>query len=109
VNDALQRYVDLASELTRTTVGVTERLLAGFVRQGEVATEHAEHLIEDLVTRSIEGSGALAQLVRSEVEQAVARAGYVRADEVEELRREVDHLRARLAARDGDERGTESP
>jgi polyhydroxyalkanoate synthesis regulator phasin len=45
------------------------------------------------------------------VEQAVERAGYVRADEVEELRREIDGLRARLAALNGDLRdaNTEAP
>ena len=108
MNDALQRYANLASGLTRTTAAATERLVAGFVRQGEVAAEQAERLFEDVVTRSIQGSGALAQLVKTEVEQAMARAGYVRADEVQDLRREVDDLRARLAARDGDEGGTQS-
>jgi polyhydroxyalkanoate synthesis regulator phasin len=107
MNEGMQRYLDLASDLTRTTLGTTERVLAGFVRQGEVAAEHAERLLDEIVARSVEGSGALARLVRSEVEQAVDRAGYVRAEEVEELRREIDGLRARLATLNGDLRGAD--
>jgi len=105
VNEGLQRYLDLASGLTRTTLGTTERVLAGFARQGEVAAEHAERLLDEIVTRSVDGSGALARLVRSEVEQAVERAGYVRTEEVEALRREVEDLRVRLAAGNGGLRG----
>ena len=105
MNEGLQRYLDLASGLTRTTLGTTERVLAGFARQGEVAAEHAERLLDEIVTRSVDGSGALARLVRSEVEQAVERAGYVRTEEVEALRREVEDLRAGLAAGNGDLRG----
>ena len=100
--DGLHRYADLVSELTRATWSTTERLLAQFVRQGEVAAEHAERLLDEVVARSVEGSGALAHLVRTEVEHAVERAGYVRADEVEALRREVAALRARLVAHNGE-------
>jgi polyhydroxyalkanoate synthesis regulator phasin len=102
VNEGLQRYLDLASSLTRTTLGTTERVLAGFVRQGEVAAEQAERLLDEIIARSVDSSGALARLVATEVEQAVERAGYVRAEEVQELRREVDGLRAKLAAVNGD-------
>lgn len=102
MTDGLQRYVDLASVLTRTTLSSTERLLAQFVRQGEVAAEHAERLLDEAVARSVEGSGALARLVKSEVENAVERAGYVRAEDVAQLHREIEELRARLAALNGD-------
>ena len=111
MNEGMQRYLDLASSLTRTTLGTTERLLAGFVRQGEVAAEQAERLLDEIIARSVDGSGALARLVKSEVEQAVERAGCARAEEVDKLRREVDGLRAKLAAVDSDPRdaGTQSP
>jgi polyhydroxyalkanoate synthesis regulator phasin len=105
VNEGLQRYLNLASGLTRTTLSTTERVLAGFVRQGEVAAEHAERVVEEIIARSVDGSGALARLVRAEVEQAVEQAvehaGYVRAEEVRQLRAEVESLRAQLAALDG--------
>ena len=105
VNPGLQRYLALASGLTRTTLTATERVLAGFVRQGEVAAEHAERVVEEVISRSLEGSGALARLVRAEVqqavEQAIEHAGYVRAEEVTQLRAEVESLRAQLAALDG--------
>lgn len=98
--DGLGRYAELASELTRMTLGVTEHALAQFVRQGEVAAEHAERLVEEVIARSVEGSGALATLVRGEVERTIERAGFVRSEELEELRRQVEALQAELAARD---------
>jgi len=98
--DGLGRYAELASELTRMALGVTERGLAQFVRQGEVAAEHAERLVEEVIARSVEGSGALAMLVRGEVERTIERAGFVRSEELEELRRQVEALQAELAARD---------
>jgi polyhydroxyalkanoate synthesis regulator phasin len=103
--DSLGRYAELAAGLTRTTLSVTERALAQFVRQGEVAAEHAERLVEDVITRSVQGSGAVGQLVRGEVERAIGRAGFARADELEGLRREVDALRAELTARDAQAAG----
>lgn len=102
MTDELQRYLDLASGLTRTTLSATERALAQFVRQGEIAADHAERLLDEIVTRSVDGSGALAQLVRTEVERALRDAGYVRADELDALRREVRELRAQRAARNGE-------
>ncbi|HSJ43714.1 MAG TPA: phasin family protein [Euzebyales bacterium] len=98
--DGLGRYAELASDLTRTTLGVTERALAQFVRQGEVAAEHAERVVEEIIARSVEGSGALARLVRGEVERTIERAGFVTSEELEALRRQVDALRAELDARD---------
>lgn len=102
MSDGLQRYLELASEVTRTTIGTTERLLAQFVRQGEVAAEAAERVLDELVTRSVEGSEAVSHLVRAEVERAVERAGFVRIEEVDELRRQIDLLRSQLAGRNGD-------
>lgn len=96
--DGMQRYAELATGLTRTTLGVTERALAHFVRQGEVAAEHAERVVEEVIARSIEGSGALARLVRSEVERTAERAGFVRASDLADLRDEVRTLRAQVAA-----------
>lgn len=101
MSDGLQRYLEVASGLTRTTLGVTERAVAQFVRQGEAAAEHAERLLDEVVARSVEGSGALATLVRTEVVRALERAGVARAEEVDELRRQVDELSRRLAAAEG--------
>lgn len=101
--EGLGSYAELASDLTRTTLSVTERALAQFVRQGEGAAEHAERLVEEVIARSVERSGALAQLVRSEVERTIERAGFVRSEELEALRRQVDVLRAELDARDDEE------
>jgi len=98
--EGLGRYAELASEFTRMTLGVTERALAQFVRQGEVAAEHAERMVEEVIARSVEGSGALATLVRGEVQRTIERAGFARSDELEALRSQVEGLRAELTARD---------
>lgn len=100
-NDGIQRYVGLASGLTRSTIGLTERMLAQFVRQGEVAAEHAERLLDEVVARSVEGGGALAKLVRAEVvqavEQVIDQTGTARTEDVSALRDEVAGLRADVA------------
>jgi polyhydroxyalkanoate synthesis regulator phasin len=101
MSDGLHRYLEVASGLTRTTLGVTERAVAQFVRQGEVAAEHAERLLDEVIARSVDGSDALAGLVRTEVDRALDRAGLARAEEVEDLRRRVDELAARLDAVEG--------
>lgn len=101
MSDGLQRYLEVASGVTRTTLGVTERAVAQFVRQGEVAAEHAERLLDEVIARSVEGSGALVQLVRTEVDRALDRAGLARAEEVEQLRQRIDELDARLATAEG--------
>lgn len=98
MSDGLQHYLEVASDITRTTVGATERALAQFVRQGEVAAEHAERLLDDVIARSVESSGAVAQLVRSEVAGAIERAGFVRAADLDILRSEVADLRRQVAA-----------
>lgn len=101
MSDGLQRYLDVASDVTRTTWDVTERAVAQFVRQGEVAAEHAERLVDDLIARSVESSGAIAQLVRAEVERTIERAGFVRSEELEALRNEVRVLRGQTGEHNG--------
>lgn len=100
-NDGIQRYVDLASGLTQSTLGATERVLAQFVRHGEVAAEHAERLLDEVVARSLEGGGALAKLVRAEVaravEQMLDQSSTARAEDVSTLRDDVARLRAEVA------------
>lgn len=109
MSDGLQRYLEVASDITRTTVGATERALAQFVRQGEVAAEHAERLLEDVIARSVESSGAVAQLVRAEVAGAIERAGFVRSGDLDTLRVEVAELRRQLAERNGAARAPGAP
>ncbi len=104
MSDGLQRYLEVASGLTRTTLGVTERAVAQFVRQGELAAEHAERVFDEVITRSIESSGALAQLVRTEVERGIERAGFARSEELDALRRDLAVLQHRLAERAGGSR-----
>jgi polyhydroxyalkanoate synthesis regulator phasin len=101
MSDGLQRYLGVASGLTRTTLGATERAVAQFVRQGEIAADHVERLLDEVIARSVESSGALAQLVRAEVERAIGRAGFVRAADLDALRAEVAALRLEAAARNG--------
>lgn len=96
-DDRLARYLSLAAELTRGTLGTTERLLAGFVRSGEVAADHAERLLDEVVARSADSGGAIADLVRSEVAHAVERAGLVRRADLDELRGELAQLRIDVA------------
>lgn len=68
------------------------------VRQGEVAAERAEHLVDELLGRSEAGRDALAAVVRGETERVVAGLGLARQADLDELRRRVGDLEARRSA-----------
>lgn len=81
--------------LTGRGAGTVVRTL---VRQGEVAAERAEHIVDELLGRSEAGRDALAGLVRGETERVVNGLGLARQADLDELRRRVGDLEARRPA-----------
>ena len=100
--DALPSYVNLVSGLTRATrarASATAHALlaqAGLEEAANEAGERVSKLAEEILHASRANREMFEKLVTAEVDRAVARLGFARADDVESLRKEVDALRSEL-------------
>jgi polyhydroxyalkanoate synthesis regulator phasin len=103
VVEAVQTYVNLVNGLTRATRerarSRAHELLAQ-VGLDEVATDAEQRvaqLSEDVLAASRANRELLEKLVAGEVTKAATRLGFVRSDDLDELREEIAELRAQLA------------
>lgn len=107
--DALRSYAALAGGLTEATASkardlagtIIDQALALTGRAGELSGVDAKAAVDDLaadiVASAQESREALTQLVRAEVDRAVARLGFVREDELAALRRHVERLESQVS------------
>lgn len=95
MDKAWQKYLDMASGLTKITQKRAEQVVRSLVKQGEVATDRAEKTVDELLSRSEANRKAAAQIVRSEVDKAVERLGLVRQRDLRALERRIDELERR--------------
>lgn len=96
MNDALKGYLALASGLTEVTRAKATAAAKALVAQGEAAASQVTALADDLVTQSKNNREAVTALVRYEVDKALGRVGFARADEVSELTARVRQLEGEL-------------
>jgi len=92
VNSTWQRYLDMASGLTQVTQRKAESVVKTLVRQGEVAADRAERVVDELLTRSDANRKAIASLVKTETQRAVERLNLARQRDVERLETKVTKL-----------------
>ena len=104
VMDALRGYVQLASGLTEVTKQRAEAAAKALLQQTGAdkltsgLTTKVGDLADEIVATSKSNRQLLQAIVTNEVEGAVARLGFVRAEEVAALTRRVQTLEAELAA-----------
>lgn len=101
--DEVRGYMQLASGLTEMTAARARELAATFLGQGKTVVPpdvvgQVQGLADELVETSRNNREMLIGLVRSEVDRAVGRMGFVREDELAALRRHVQRLETQLAA-----------
>ena len=96
MNDALKGYLALASGLTEVTKARATAAAKALVAQGEAAASQVTTLADDLVAQSKSNREAVTALVRYEVDKALGRVGFARADEVSELTARVRQLEGEL-------------
>lgn len=96
--DLFKRFLDAGVAFTQMSQAKAEEIVRDLVRAGEVQTDDARKRVEDLVERSRQNTEELLGLVRSEVQQQVAKLGLVPKSEVEALRREIAQLKAKQPA-----------
>ena len=106
VMDALKGYVQLATGLTEVTAAKARDAATALVNQGmqwtgksSEAMESVQDIADDLLVTSQQNREALMEMIRTEVDRAVGRLGFVREDELAALRARVERL----------ESGTDAP
>ncbi len=105
--DALRSYLQLASGLAEVSAAKAKEAAATLAAQGpdtpspEALTVGLQTIAEDLVEQSRTNTDILVGLVKTEVDRAVGRMGFVREEELAAVRRHVQRLEAQLGNRSG--------
>jgi polyhydroxyalkanoate synthesis regulator phasin len=105
--DDLRTYLQMAAGLTEATTSKAKDVVAVLLSQGMSLSSRAmpapemmgqvQELADNLVTTSKDNREALVGMIRTEVDRAVGRMGFVREDELAALRRHVERLETQLA------------
>ncbi len=114
--DALRGYVQLATGLTEVTVAKAREAAMALISQGldlekvpvvpgrdsavsaaTVAASQVQGLADDLLETSKQNRELLTGVVRTEVDRAAGRLGFVREEELAAVRRHVSRLETQLA------------
>ena len=97
--DGLRSYLELATGLTEVTASKAREAAMGLVNQGLQFTGKTpdvmgsvQDIADDLVSTSKHNREMLLGMIRTEVDRAVGRMGFVREDELAALRARVDQL-----------------
>lgn len=103
----LRNYLQMASGLTEATTAKAKDVVTGLLAQGISLSTRAlpapemmgqvQELADDLVSTSRNNRELLTGMIRSEVDRAVGRMGFVREDELAALRRHVQRLEQQIA------------
>jgi polyhydroxyalkanoate synthesis regulator phasin len=117
--DDVRGYLQLATGLTEVTANKAKEVAMSLVGQGFTLSTKApdvvgqvQELADDLVSTSKNNREMLVSMIRSEVDRAVGRMGFVREDELAALRRHVQRLEQQLDELRGQSRpagGGENP
>ncbi len=108
--DALRGYVQLATGLTEVTVTKAREAASALISQGvppvtdpdaavdaaKVAATQVQGLADGLLEMSQQNREMLVGLVRTEVDRAAGRLGFVREEELAAVRRHVSRLESQL-------------
>ncbi len=101
--DDIRGYVQMASGLTEVTAAKAREIAMALIGQGMNLGSKApdvvgqvQELADDLVATSKENRDLLTGMIRTEVDKAVGRMGFVREDELAALRRHVQRLESEI-------------
>jgi len=95
VIDSLRTYVTLVTGVTEATAAKAKEVASGLLDQGFTrfsGTESVQALADDVLSASEANRAKLVELIRSEIDKAAARMGFVREDELAALRARVERL-----------------
>jgi polyhydroxyalkanoate synthesis regulator phasin len=102
--DDIRGYLQMASGLTEVTAAKAREIAMSLVGQGLTLGTKApdvvgqvQELADDLVATSKGNRDLLTGMIRTEVDKAVGRMGFVREDELAALRRHVQRLEGEIS------------
>ena len=116
--EGLRGYLQLASGVTEVTASKARDAAMSLVNQGLQWTGKTpdvmgsvQDIADDLVATSKQNREVLVGMIRSEVDRAVGRMGFVREDELAALRARVERLekKAEHSTASGEAEGQEAP
>ena len=93
--DSLRTYVTLVTGVTEATATKAKEVASGLLDLGFArlsGTESVQALADDVLSASEANRAKLVELIRSEIDKAAARMGFVREDELAALRARVERL-----------------
>jgi polyhydroxyalkanoate synthesis regulator phasin len=93
--DLLKRYLDAGVAFTQLTPQKAEEIVRDLVKAGEVQTSDSRKRVQELLERNKQTTEGVVALVRSEVQNQVAKLGLVPKSELESVKRELAELKAR--------------
>lgn len=104
--DDLRTYLQMATGMTEATTTKAREAVSGLLATGMSLTSRAvpapemmgqvQELADDLVNTSKNNREMLTAMIRSEVDKAVGRMGFVREDELAAVRRHVQTLQTQV-------------
>lgn len=104
--DDLRTYLQMATGMTEATTAKARDAVSGLLATGMALTTKAvpapemmgqvQELADDLVSTSKNNREMLTAMIRSEVDKAVGRMGFVREDELAAVRRHVQKLETQV-------------
>ncbi|MGI6037581.1 MAG: phasin family protein [Limnochordia bacterium] len=97
LSETLKKWLMTGVGLAVVTVDKIEELVKDLVQQGQVTQEEGEELLSSLLARADKERQELSARISQEARRLVESMGFVRAEEMEELRKRVLELEARLA------------
>lgn len=117
--DDLRNYLQMASGLTEATTAKAREVVGDLVSQGLQLSAKAvpapemmsqvQELADELVTTSRNNREMLLGMIRSEVDRAVGRMGFVREDELAALRRHLQRLEGQVGDLQAQVRAASAP
>lgn len=102
-NDPLRTYFQLATGITEATLAKAKDAAKALLNELDLSGIQADpraklnDLADDMVAQSKANRDALTAMIRTEVDKAVGRLGFVREEELAALRAHVMRLEAQLA------------
>lgn len=104
--DDLNAYVQMATGLVEATTTKAKEVVGSLLSQGMTLSSKAvpapqmvgqvQELADTLVTTSRDNREILVGMIRTEVDKAVGRMGFIREDELAALRRHVERVEAQV-------------